>query len=319
MFELLPCKQLIPVSAGPLYTSNLACHPLAIVELYGKEIGHQSEASPLLTRILTDVFAETFLIVLLCICHNLLITQSHLLIQAALTNDSHFLSELGVMDYSLLVGISEADGQLVVGIIDYIRQYTWDKQLETYVKSSGVLGGGSKQVWTNVPKSAHTTDPIENLALSCNARNTGCMLIWFRLRKNFGLNCTTDTWITKFEIMSASCSMFVRQKHQFSDGCCKCFLTWARLQLTVMHQCFCDVADVMPCSFWLCKRVNEHEFNWCLFSEMQPTIISPKLYKERFQRAMMQYLVTVPGPFTFPTSFSASANDDEASIPGDGV
>ena len=28
----------------------------------------------------------------------------------------------------------------VVGVIDYIRQYTWDKQLETYVKSSGVLG-----------------------------------------------------------------------------------------------------------------------------------------------------------------------------------
>lgn len=96
-------------------------------------------------------------------------------------NDSRFLSELGVMDYSLLVGLSEGTGHLVIGIIDYLRQYTWDKQLETYVKSSGVLGGGSKQ----------------------------------------------------------------------------------------------------------------------------PTIISPKLYKDRFMRAMMQYLVTVPGPFTFPWSKQA--------------
>jgi hypothetical protein len=105
------------------------------------------------------------------------------------------------MDYSLLVGVEEDRGgvggaagaddgdvqkkgksRLVVGIIDYIRQYTWDKQLETYVKSSGVLGGGTKQ----------------------------------------------------------------------------------------------------------------------------PTIISPKLYKRRFRSAMKQYLVTVPGPFTTPTTMSAA-------------
>jgi 1-phosphatidylinositol-3-phosphate 5-kinase len=74
------------------------------------------------------------------------------LTQAALVNDSRFLSELGVMDYSLLVGLSEAKGHLVIGIIDYLRQYTWDKQLETYVKSSGVLGGGSKQPTIISPK-----------------------------------------------------------------------------------------------------------------------------------------------------------------------
>jgi len=67
-------------------------------------------------------------------------------------NDSRFLSELGVMDYSLLVGLSEGKGHLVIGIIDYLRQYTWDKQLETYVKSSGVLGGGSKQPTIISPK-----------------------------------------------------------------------------------------------------------------------------------------------------------------------
>jgi 1-phosphatidylinositol-3-phosphate 5-kinase len=45
------------------------------------------------------------------------------------------------MDYSLLVGIDEESKELVIGIIDYLRQYTWDKQLETWVKASGILGG----------------------------------------------------------------------------------------------------------------------------------------------------------------------------------
>jgi len=49
------------------------------------------------------------------------------------------------MDYSLLVGIDEERKELVMGIIDYLRQYTWDKQLETWVKASGFLGG-SKDV-----------------------------------------------------------------------------------------------------------------------------------------------------------------------------
>lgn len=45
------------------------------------------------------------------------------------------------MDYSLLVGIDEEKRELVVGIIDFMRQYTWDKHLETWVKASGILGG----------------------------------------------------------------------------------------------------------------------------------------------------------------------------------
>lgn len=45
------------------------------------------------------------------------------------------------MDYSLLVGIDEEKNELVIGIIDYLRQYTWDKQLETWVKAAGLLGG----------------------------------------------------------------------------------------------------------------------------------------------------------------------------------
>ena len=64
-------------------------------------------------------------------------------LEACVYNDTAFLCSLGVMDYSLLCGVDRTNGELVVGIIDYVRQYTWDKQLETYVKSSGVLGGGA--------------------------------------------------------------------------------------------------------------------------------------------------------------------------------
>lgn len=43
------------------------------------------------------------------------------------------------MDYSLVVGIDSERRQFVFGIIDYLRQYTWDKQLETWVKASLVV------------------------------------------------------------------------------------------------------------------------------------------------------------------------------------
>uniref|UniRef100_A0A803NTI6 1-phosphatidylinositol-3-phosphate 5-kinase n=1 Tax=Cannabis sativa TaxID=3483 RepID=A0A803NTI6_CANSA len=48
---------------------------------------------------------------------------------------------IDVMDYSLLVGVDEEKHELVLGIIDFMRQYTWDKHLETWVKTSGFLGG----------------------------------------------------------------------------------------------------------------------------------------------------------------------------------
>lgn len=62
----------------------------------------------------------------------------------AIHNDTNFLSHLNVMDYSLLVGIDAGNQELVVGIIDFLRQYTWDKQLETWAKSSGIVGGTNK-------------------------------------------------------------------------------------------------------------------------------------------------------------------------------
>eukprot|EP00192_Tetraselmis_astigmatica_P001813 CAMPEP_0117653904 /NCGR_PEP_ID=MMETSP0804-20121206/3450_1 /TAXON_ID=1074897 /ORGANISM="Tetraselmis astigmatica, Strain CCMP880" /LENGTH=2102 /DNA_ID=CAMNT_0005460131 /DNA_START=192 /DNA_END=6500 /DNA_ORIENTATION=+ len=66
-------------------------------------------------------------------------------LEAALWSDTAFLSSLGVMDYSLLVGVDHSKSTLVVGIIDFIRQYTLDKQFETLLKSSGLLGGAGQQ------------------------------------------------------------------------------------------------------------------------------------------------------------------------------
>ncbi|MQL72762.1 hypothetical protein Taro_005122 [Colocasia esculenta] len=65
--------------------------------------------------------------------------KTKLLLQRAIWNDTSFLTSINVMDYSLLVGVDKQRRELVFGIIDYLRQYTWDKQLETWVKSSLVV------------------------------------------------------------------------------------------------------------------------------------------------------------------------------------
>ncbi|KAL1568558.1 1-phosphatidylinositol-3-phosphate 5-kinase [Salvia divinorum] len=62
-------------------------------------------------------------------------------LERAVWNDTSFLAWVDVMDYSLVVGVDEERKELVLGIIDYMRQYTWDKHLETWVKASGILGG----------------------------------------------------------------------------------------------------------------------------------------------------------------------------------
>lgn len=45
----------------------------------------------------------------------------------AISNDSHFLSSQYIMDYSLLVGVDDDNGELILGIVDYMRTYTLDK------------------------------------------------------------------------------------------------------------------------------------------------------------------------------------------------
>ncbi|VDK65418.1 unnamed protein product [Onchocerca ochengi] len=58
----------------------------------------------------------------------------------AISNDSHFLSAQYVMDYSLLVGVDETNNELILGIVDYMRTYTLDKKLESWVKIVAIPG-----------------------------------------------------------------------------------------------------------------------------------------------------------------------------------
>jgi 1-phosphatidylinositol-3-phosphate 5-kinase len=64
------------------------------------------------------------------------------LLRASLQNDTLFFSKSNIMDYSLLVGVDLENSELVIGIIDFIRTFTWDKKLESWVKETGILGGG---------------------------------------------------------------------------------------------------------------------------------------------------------------------------------
>lgn len=62
-------------------------------------------------------------------------SKKHLM--AAIDRDSEFLRIHGVMDYSLLVGFDEEHMEYVVGIIDYVRLFNWEKIIEFRVKKIG--------------------------------------------------------------------------------------------------------------------------------------------------------------------------------------
>lgn len=74
------------------------------------------------------------------------------LLRASLWNDTLFLAKMNVMDYSLVVGIDNEHNQLIVGIIDCIRTFTWDKKLESWVKEKGLVGGGGKEPTVVTPR-----------------------------------------------------------------------------------------------------------------------------------------------------------------------
>ncbi|CAI4415282.1 CNT_collapsed_G0016540.mRNA.1.CDS.1 [Saccharomyces cerevisiae] len=65
------------------------------------------------------------------------------LLRASVWNDTLFLAKMNVMDYSLVIGIDNEGYTLTVGIIDFIRTFTWDKKLESWVKEKGLVGGAS--------------------------------------------------------------------------------------------------------------------------------------------------------------------------------
>lgn len=78
--------------------------------------------------------------------------HSKRILRGALYNDSKFLADINVMDYSLVVGVDSQKNELVVGIVDYQRTYTWDKKLESWVKESAFLGGGRGEPTIVTPK-----------------------------------------------------------------------------------------------------------------------------------------------------------------------
>ncbi|TGZ61403.1 hypothetical protein CRM22_008009 [Opisthorchis felineus] len=53
-----------------------------------------------------------------------------------LLTDTNFLADLFLMDYSLLVGVDPSTNQLVIGLVDYLRKFTFDKRMEMMIKQT---------------------------------------------------------------------------------------------------------------------------------------------------------------------------------------
>ena len=66
------------------------------------------------------------------------------LLRGALFNDTSFLLAMDVMDYSLVIGIDDSTKKLYIGIIDWLRTFTWDKKVENWVKGNNLIGGNKK-------------------------------------------------------------------------------------------------------------------------------------------------------------------------------
>lgn len=64
-----------------------------------------------------------------------IIMDTKRLLDAAIWNDSLFLSKQNVIDYSMLVLVNEETKQIAAGIIDYIEQYTFEKAIESKYKT----------------------------------------------------------------------------------------------------------------------------------------------------------------------------------------
>lgn len=64
-------------------------------------------------------------------------THSKRLLMEAIFRDSEFLRAHVVMDYSLLVGFDDQYSEYAVGIIDYVRLFNWEKEIEFRVKKLG--------------------------------------------------------------------------------------------------------------------------------------------------------------------------------------
>ncbi|KAL4918958.1 hypothetical protein BDW62DRAFT_180196 [Aspergillus aurantiobrunneus] len=78
--------------------------------------------------------------------------HSKKLLSQSVWNDTLFLGRQNVMDYSLMIAIDESRSELVVGVIDCIRTYTWDKKLESWIKDRGFAGSSKNRPTVTSPK-----------------------------------------------------------------------------------------------------------------------------------------------------------------------
>lgn len=78
------------------------------------------------------------------------------LLRGSLFNDTAFLSAMDVMDYSLVVGIDDTSHKLYVGIIDWLRTFTWDKKVENWMKGNSLVGKKGKDPTIVTPKQYRT-------------------------------------------------------------------------------------------------------------------------------------------------------------------
>ncbi|EIE89308.1 hypothetical protein RO3G_14019 [Rhizopus delemar RA 99-880] len=58
-----------------------------------------------------------------------------------------------LLDENLVeIGFDDERNEIIVGIVDFFRTYTWDKKLESWVKESGMLGGVKRDPTIISPK-----------------------------------------------------------------------------------------------------------------------------------------------------------------------
>ncbi|KAL9102661.1 MAG: hypothetical protein Q9163_002214 [Psora crenata] len=107
--------------------------PTRIFDLKGSMRNRRIESTGEQNEVLLDENMVEF------IYESPLFTREHSkkVLRASVWNDTLFLSRQNVMDYSLMIAIDEERKELVVGIIDCIRTYTWDKKLESWIKDRG--------------------------------------------------------------------------------------------------------------------------------------------------------------------------------------
>lgn len=82
------------------------------------------------------------------------LAEGHARLIDAVKHDAAFLNSINIVDYSMVVGLSESDAEtgdsrdassteMTVGIIDYYRQFDLLKRVESVSKSVGMIAGQS--------------------------------------------------------------------------------------------------------------------------------------------------------------------------------